>query len=279
MKKRDIWLLVVIAIGALAALWLSIGRGCSTAEGKASEITVRNLTDGAVSYRIRALSISGSEVNKVLVSGALDRFASKVPMDVTYERLGGDVTRRLEPGKPYTFRYDENNLVHLYAGSHGREDAVDLAPYVATPQEIVEKMLELADLIPGDILYDIGCGDGRIVITAAERYGVRAVGIDIVEERIRESKENARLAGVENMAEFRQGDATTMDISEATVVTLYLLPESNDVLHPQLEAQLAPGSRVVSHNYRISKWKDREIAAKSVTDRSGESHSIFVYRR
>jgi precorrin-6B methylase 2 len=279
MKKRDIWLLVVIAIGALAALWLSIGRGCSTAEGKASEITIRNLTDGAVRYRIRALSSSGSEVNKVLVSGALHRFASKVPVDVSYERLGGDVTRRLDPSKPYTFRYDENNLVHLYAGSHGREDAVDLAPYVATPQEIVEKMLELADLIPGDILYDIGCGDGRIVITAAERYGVRAVGIDIVEERIRESKKNARLAGVENRVEFLQGDATTMDISEATVVMLYLLPESNDVLQPQLEAQLTQGSRVVSHNYRISKWKDRGVAAKSMTDRSGVSHSIFVYRR
>ncbi len=278
MKKRDIWLLVAIAVGALAALWLSIGGGFR-AEGAASEITVRNLTGGAVSYRIQSLAGPGSEERKVLDSGAMHRFASKVPMDVTYERLGGDVTRRLEPGKPYTFRYDENNLVHLYSGSHGREDAADLAPYVATPQEIVEQMLELADLGAYDILYDIGCGDGRIVIAAAERYGVRVVGIDIVEERIRESKKNARLAGVENLVEFRLGDATTMDISEATVVTLYLLPESNDMLQPQLEEQLAPGARVVSHNYRISQWKDREVAAKSVTDRSGDSHSIFVYHR
>lgn len=279
MKKRDIWLLTAIAVCALAALWLSIGGGSFRAENIAPEITVRNLTNGPVSYRIRDLSRTGSRERSVIEVGSLHRFASKVSLDLTYERLGGDVTRRLEPGKPYTFRYDETNLVHLYAGSHGREDAADLAPYVATPQEVVEQMLKLAELVPGDILYDIGCGDGRIVIAAADRYGVQAVGIDIVEERIRESQENARRSGVEDLVEFRLGDATTMDFSEATVVTLYLLPESNDALQPQLEEQLVSGARVVSHNYRISKWKDREIATRSVTDRSGESHSIFVYRR
>jgi ribosomal protein L11 methylase PrmA len=127
--------------------------------------------------------------------------------------------------------------------------------YLPTPQEVVEDMLRLANVRKGDVLYDLGSGDGRIAVTAARLYGIRAVGIDIDPERIREANENARQQGVEKLVTFRQQDLFTSDFREATVVTLYLLPDLNVKLRPQLMAQLKPGSRVVSHQFEMGTWK------------------------
>jgi SAM-dependent methyltransferase len=144
---------------------------------------------------------------------------------------------------------------------------------------VVERMLELAKVDSGDVVYDIGCGDGRIIITTAKKYGARGVGIDIDPKRIKQSKEGAESAGVGGLAEFSLGDATKMDISEASVVTLYLLPESNELLRPQLEKQLEPGTYVVSHNYSIAGWEEKEVDALSMKDEKGKNHTIFLYRR
>lgn len=127
--------------------------------------------------------------------------------------------------------------------------------FVPTPQEVVEDMLRLANVKAGDVLYDLGSGDGRIAITAAKMYGVRAVGIDIDPARIREANENARKAGVEKLVQFRQADLFQSDFREATVVTLYLLPDLNVKLRPKLWAELKPGSRVVSHQFDMGDWK------------------------
>lgn len=108
---------------------------------------------------------------------------------------------------------DENFELELYDGSHGRSDAPDLAPYVPTPDEVVEKMLAMAQIDKDDILYDLGCGDGRIVITAAKKYGIRGVGIDIDPLRISESNANALYAGVENLVDFRLQDVLKVDFS------------------------------------------------------------------
>ncbi|RPI99663.1 MAG: class I SAM-dependent methyltransferase [Candidatus Aminicenantes bacterium] len=140
-------------------------------------------------------------------------------------------------------------------------------------------MLELAKVSDKDILYDIGCGDGRIVITAARRYGARGVGIDIDKAMIEESERNARSAGVEGQVKFITMDATKADISEATVVSLYLLPESNDLMRPILEAQLRPKSRVVCHNYAIPGWQAKEVQAETIEDENGEKHYIYLYER
>ena len=127
-------------------------------------------------------------------------------------------------------------------------------------------MLELANVRPGDVLYDLGCGDGRIVITAAREYGVRAIGIDIDPERIRESLENARGAGVEDRVTFRNGDLFEADIREATVVTLYLLPTLNLKLRPKLWNELKPGTRIVSHNFDMDDWPpEKQISVASGT--------------
>ncbi|MBN1272289.1 MAG: class I SAM-dependent methyltransferase [Candidatus Aminicenantes bacterium] len=144
---------------------------------------------------------------------------------------------------------------------------------------VVEKMLEMADVNRSDVVYDLGCGDGRIVITAAKKYGARGVGIDIDPKWIKESRAAARRAGVSSLVEFRVEDATRTDISKATVVTLYLLPESNALLLPKFEKQLRPGAHVVSHNYHIPGWEEKEVDFASIEDQTGKKHSIFLYKK
>lgn len=128
-------------------------------------------------------------------------------------------------------------------------------PYVPTPQEVVEGMLEFAGVKKTDVVYDLGCGDGRIVITAAKKYGARGVGVDINPERIKEAEENARQAGVTDRVRFIQGDLFKADIHEATVVTLYLLSSVNLKLRPKLLSELRPGTRIVSNTFDMGDWK------------------------
>ena len=127
--------------------------------------------------------------------------------------------------------------------------------FVPTPQEVVDKMLELAKVGKGDVLYDLGSGDGRIPVTAALRYGIRATGIDIDPQRIAEANDNAKKNGVSHLVRFRQEDLFKAKFSEATVVTLYLLPDLNVKLRPRLLAELKPGTRIVSHQFDMGTWK------------------------
>lgn len=127
--------------------------------------------------------------------------------------------------------------------------------FVPTPQEVVDRMLELAKVGKGDVLYDLGSGDGRIPVTAAKRFGIRAVGIDIDPQRIAEANENARKNGVSELVQFRNEDLFKTRFSDATVVTLYLLPDLNVKLRPRLLAELKPGTRIVSHQFDMGTWK------------------------
>jgi len=127
-------------------------------------------------------------------------------------------------------------------------------PYVASSEDVVTRMLEIAEVKPGDVVYDLGSGDGRIVITAAQRYGARGVGIEIDPYRVYQARENAERAGVLDRVTFREQDLFEADFSDATVVTLYLLPEIIEKLRPLLFEQLDPGTRVVSHNFGIGDW-------------------------
>ena len=128
-------------------------------------------------------------------------------------------------------------------------------PFVPTPERVVDKMLELAKVGPEDVVYDLGSGDGRIVIAAAKKRGARGVGIDIDPERVREARDNARRAGVAERVEFREGDLFKAHISEASVVTIYLLSGVNLKLRPKLLAELKPGTRIVSHAFDMGDWK------------------------
>lgn len=127
--------------------------------------------------------------------------------------------------------------------------------YVPTPEPVVDAMLELARVQDGDVLYDLGSGDGRIPVTAAREYGVRAVGIDIDPTRTAEARTNVRNAGVEDLVTIRQGDLFEADISEANVVTLYLLDSLNQKLRPKLLRELEPGTRIVSHAFTMGDWE------------------------
>lgn len=133
-------------------------------------------------------------------------------------------------------------------------------PYVPTPQPVVDKMLELAKVGKNDVLYDLGCGDGRIVITAAKQYGASGMGIDLDPQRIAEARANAKKAGVENKVRFMVGDLFKADLAQANVVTLYLLSSVNRELRPQLWRQLKVGSRVVSHAFDMGpEWPPEKV--------------------
>jgi len=141
-------------------------------------------------------------------------------------------------------------------------------PYVPTPQEVVVEMLKMAGVNRNDIVYDLGCGDGRIVITAAKVFGARGVGVDNDPSLIRQSNENARQAGVADRVKFIEQDLFETDIREATVVTLYLLPELNLKLRPKLLRDLRPGSRIVAHEFDMDDWKP---------DRTGKAPKVKLY--
>jgi len=127
-------------------------------------------------------------------------------------------------------------------------------PFVRSTPEVIDRMLELAGVKPGDVVYDIGSGDGAIIIRAAKKYGVKGVGIEIDQDLVLKARNNAFREKVEHLVEFRVQDAFTADVSPATVVTLYMLPDFNAKLRPMLDRQLKPGTRVVSHDYPIEGW-------------------------
>ena len=162
------------------------------------------------------------------------------------------------------------------AQSQDDVESKKIVPYVPTPQEVVDKMLELAQVKKGDVVYDLGSGDGRIVVTAAKKYGVKAIGFEIDPDRIRESHENIRKAGVGNLVEIRQQDIRTVDLSGASVLTMYLLPEVNLMLRPNIWSQMKPGSRVVSHDFDMGDWKP--LKTVELKDSSTWGHTLYLWR-
>ena len=158
----------------------------------------------------------------------------------------------------------------------GGLESKKIVPFVPTPQEIVERMLELAQVKKGDVVYDLGSGDGRIVRTAAKKYGVKAVGFEIDPDLIKQSRESIKKEGLGQLAEIREQDIRTVDLSPATVVTMYLLPEVNLMLRPNVWRQLKPGSRLVSHDFDMGDWKAEKV--EHIKDSSGWDHTLYFWR-
>jgi SAM-dependent methyltransferase len=245
-------------------------------EVASDEILIRNATEAPVEYWIETIDKEEKEeeVKKTLPSRAIDRYSSDVALGVTLESDGERLAYQLDPGRRYAFRSDRLGKVGLYSGAHTREDAPDLAPYVPTPHDVVETMLELAELNENDYLVDLGCGDGRIVVAAARKYGARGLGIDIDPELIAKAKRLAKASGVDHLVEFRVEDATQTDLADATVVSLFLTPGGNELVRPRLETELAPGTRVISHNYTIPGWLVRGVEALGD---ERERHDLYLY--
>jgi predicted RNA methylase len=159
-----------------------------------------------------------------------------------------------------------------WAQQFGRGE--NLAPYIPTPQILVERMLELARVRPGDVVYDLGSGDGRIIISAAQKFGARAVGVELEPSLCRKAEERIRSLGLEDRVSVVHGSALRVDLTPATVVTMYLLTGSNEKLRPNLEKYLKDGARVVSNDYPIKGWKPVEM----VIVRTGSmDHKIYLY--
>lgn len=152
-------------------------------------------------------------------------------------------------------------------------------PFVSTPHEVVEAMLTLARVGPSDVVYDLGCGDGRFVIAAAKEFGARGVGIDIDPARIAEANAAARSDGVADRVRFRRQDLFTVDLTPATVVTLFLLPELNDRLAPKMRRELRPGARIVSHRWTIRGWPPDESITVDVDEMRHEAFLWVIRKR
>lgn len=215
------------------------------------------------------------------------------------------VSPPLEPGKSYhytlewTYQKDgkpvtQKKVVHVKAGDDKEVDLREEADkneekkseekkperepdviFVPTPQDVVDKMLELAEVKKDDVVYDLGCGDGIIVVTAAKKYGCKAMGFDIDPKRVKESRANVKKNGVEKLATIEEKDIFKLDLSPASVVTLYLLPDLNVKLIPQLE-KLKPGTRIVSHDFDMEGVKPKqEVTVKSKKD--GREHTVYLW--
>jgi hypothetical protein len=283
MKKKLIIglavLIVLLVVGTIVLTQRPAESQAGSPGVAVGEISIRNVTADVVRYEITPADSPTPAQKRLIKPGAIHRLPTDTALDISFERAGRAIVHRLFPGKPYSFRLNEDDQLEIYEGSHGWQGVEDLAPFVATPMEVVDKMLDMAEVKASDVLFDLGCGDGRIVITAARRFGCRGVGIDIDPQRIRESRQGAKQAGVQKLVEFREADAMKVDITRATVVSLYLLPESNALLRPKFESELKPGTNVVSHNYRIPGWEAKEVRVDTVADMEGKEHSIFLYRR
>ena len=164
----------------------------------------------------------------------------------------------------------------------GAQDAkpLSLAPYFPTPTVVVKAMLELGELQPGELLYDLGSGDGRIVIMAAQEFGARAVGFEIDPKLVYQSRERITKRKLDALATIAEQDLMEADFSKPDLITVYLLPSSNDKIQPLLEDQVKSGARVVSHDFTFRGWEiAKEIVVKDPTDEEIPTHKLFLYRR
>jgi protein-L-isoaspartate O-methyltransferase len=162
----------------------------------------------------------------------------------------------------------------LYGQQHAKHYTNSLAPYVMSPQSIVDRMLELADPKPSETVYDLGSGDGRILITAVQRYRAKAVGIEISDDLVRRTSDRIRDLGLQNEVRVIHGDLMKVDLSPADVVTMYLATDVNAMLRPNLERSLKPGARVVSHQFPVPGWKPK-LVDKDLPQ--ARNHVIYLY--
>lgn len=159
-----------------------------------------------------------------------------------------------------------------------KDDTEKLAPYYPTPETIVEKMLQLGELKAGEKMFDLGSGDGRVVIMAAQKFHAEATGIEFDKDLWRQSTDRIKSLNLQKTASIIHGDIMKQDVSSADLITVYLLPSSNDKVRPMLEKQLRKGARVVSHDFEMSGWKPDKVEHIE-DDGEGRSHTLYLYRR
>jgi ubiquinone/menaquinone biosynthesis C-methylase UbiE len=155
-----------------------------------------------------------------------------------------------------------------------RDQSQNLAPFISSPQPIVDRMLDMATIKPGEIIFDLGCGDGRVLITAAQRYGAKGVGVELSQKLVHMTNERVKQLKLEHAVEVQHGSLLDMDLRPADVVILYLDTGANDMLKPKLEKQLKSGARVISHDFEVRGWKPAKVEKMKAYNRT---HTIFLY--
>ena len=289
--RRLVQIGLAVVLAAFAGLALFVARPARQAENRidlaprpgsfkplVEEATLRNVTKKPIEYTIAPGPGGRAARRRTLAVGAVDRIATDLPVEITFDSGRRTMVFIVHPGRPYSFRYDEANVIRVYPGSHGREDAAELAPYVPTPPEVVARMLEIGEVGPADVVYDLGCGDGRMVIAAAKTRGARGVGVELDPALLDECRAAAEKEGVDRLVRFERQDATAVRLTEATVLLLYLLPESLETLAPNFERDLAPDIRIASHDYRIPGWDGRIVQTEILPGDGGRDHRIILYR-
>ena len=244
-----------------------------------NETIIHNRLKKAIHYSIRLSRPGEKAMKKIIMPDNVDRYPGDLALELTFKRDKKAITYRLNPGILYSFRYDKDKKLDVFTAGREKSDVEEPVPFVTTPMDVVKRMLEMARVDKDDILYDLGCGDGRIVIMAAKEYGARGVGIDLGPQRIKESKLNAETARIEDLVEFREQDVFKADFTDATVVTLYLIMDVNEELRPHLERQLKDGTYIVSHSYPIPGWAGKLIDHETMEAADGEKHFIYLYQR
>ncbi|MFL6417081.1 MAG: SAM-dependent methyltransferase [Bryobacteraceae bacterium] len=169
-------------------------------------------------------------------------------------------------------------LLTTVLGAGQKQQVEVLAPYYETPEMVVDRMLQLANLRPGEKMFDLGSGDGRIVIMSAQKYGADATGIELDNALVKQSEKRIRKLGLSSKARIVEGDLLKQDYSSADLITVYLLPFGNEKLTPILEKQLKPGCRVISHNAEFKSWKPVKVEDIE-SDGEGHSHRLYLYQR
>jgi len=193
-----------------------------------------------------------------------------VILDSPYHYWPNTVITEVAPGVVEERRYADEPPAESRTRSGGQ-----VAPFDPTPQDVVDRMLRLAAVQSGDILYDLGSGDGRVAIAAAKQYGIRAVGFEIDPGLVKLARENVRRQGVEQLVEIRQEDFLTADLSLPSLVTLYLSYDGNLSVRPRLMTQLKPGARVISYTFDMAEWQPK--VAERYQDAAGNSHMIYLW--
>jgi SAM-dependent methyltransferase len=241
-------------------------------------VSLRNQSDRLVHVTVTWEGNRDYPLDLTLRSGEIEQLPFENHVVITFRSLGEVLRRPLIAGRIYSFRMSENGRLMLETDWPGGEHPENLAPFLATPMEVVDGMLDLAGVTAEDLICDLGSGDGRIPIRAALRFGAHGLGIEYNPGLVEESRAAARSAGVADRVEFTLGDVLKADFSQATVVTIYLLSSSNRKLRPQLERQLKRGTRVVTHDFPIPGW-ERRLVRKQTLERDGRTHTLFLYRR
>ena len=260
--KTAAWLLVgLLMVGGLAPLW---GQDKKDAAKKPGTLIVRVPAEAQLEIDGKATKETGEVRRFTAPAAETHTFIIKVMLSKT-----GGSTRmrqaRVQPGQEVE--------VDLRPGND--QDSSEII-FVPTPPSVVVEMLEFAGVGKNDVVYDLGCGDGRIVVTAAKKYGARGIGVDIDPVRVKEARELAKKEGVEHLVEIRLGDALAVpDIDKATVVATYMLPEFMARMEPHLRKNLKAGTRIVAHDYPLPNWKPD--AEKTVHGQSWE-HRLYLWR-